>query len=125
MIDGDWKIRLESVEGIQEMEMDDLWQVLDEKLLLSFPLFSRRIEYLRLTQNRDELPSTFLQRIMVESKDKRMSECSEAGLAMSLFAACLPDTDLNSRIKDLLLESFRKKPNPKGIEKVLEKIQVL
>ena len=59
MIDGDWQTRLESVEGIQEMEMDALWQVLDEKLLLSFPLFSRRIEYLRLTQNRDELTSTF------------------------------------------------------------------
>ena len=87
--------------------------------------FSRRIEYLRLTQNRDELPSTFLQRIMVESKDTRMSECSEAGLAMSLFAACLPDTDLNSKIKDLLLESLRKKTNPKGIEKVLAKIQAL
>ena len=101
MIDGDWQTRLESVEGIQEMEMDDLWKV----------LFSRRIEYLRLTQNRDELPSTFLQRIMVESKDARMSECSEAGLAMSLFAACLPDTDLNSKIKDLLLESLRKKTN--------------
>ena len=52
---------------------------------------------------------------MVESK----------GLAMSLFAACLPDNDLNSKIKDLLLESLRKKPNPKGIEKVLGKIQAL
>ena len=92
---------------------------------MSFPLFSRRIEYLRLPQKRDELPSTFLQRIMVESTDARMSECSEAGLAMSLFAACLPDNDLNSRIKDLLLESLRKKPNPKGIEKVLGKIQAL
>ena len=107
MIDGDWQTRLESVEGIQEMEMDDLWQVLDEKLLLSFPLFSRRIEYLRLTQNRDELPSTFLLRIMVESKDARMSECSEAGLAMSLFAACLPDTDLNSKIKDIAQNTVR------------------
>ena len=45
--------------GIQEIEMDALWQVLDEKLLLSFPIFSRRIEYLRLTQNRGELPSAF------------------------------------------------------------------
>ena len=51
---------------------------------------------------------------MVESKDATMSECSEAGLAMSLLAACLPDTDLNSRIKDLLLESLRKKPNLKN-----------
>ena len=87
--------------------------------------FHYSVEYLRLTQNRDELPSTFLQRIMVESKDPRMAECSEAGLAMSLFAACLPDNDLNSRIKDLLLESLRKKPNPKGIEKALGKIQAL
>ena len=62
---------------------------------------------------------------MSESKDAWMSECLEAGLAMSLFAACLPDTDLNSKIKDLMLETLRKKPNPKGVEKVLSKIQAL
>ena len=71
------------------------------------------------------LPSAFLQRIMSESKDARMSECSLVGLAMSLFAACLPDTDLNSKIKDLMLETLRKKPNPKGVEKVLSKLQAL
>ena len=37
----------------------------------------------------------------------------------------MPDNDLNSRIKDLLLESLRKKHNQKGIEKVLGKIQAL
>ena len=52
MIDGDWQTRLESVEGIQEMDMDELGKVIDEKVLLSFPLFSRRIEYLRLLQKR-------------------------------------------------------------------------
>ena len=32
MIDAEWQTRLEQVEGIQEMEMEELWKVLDEKL---------------------------------------------------------------------------------------------
>ena len=74
MIDAELQTCLDQVEGIQEIDMEDLWKVLYEKLLLSFPLFSRRIEYLRLQQHRDELPSTFLQRIMSESKDTRRED---------------------------------------------------
>ena len=76
-LDSTWQDRVREVEGIEHMEMSDVWIELDKLMHSLFPTHARRMKFLASRPEKGQAPSEFIMKLKEDSLEVKIEKMTE------------------------------------------------
>ena len=97
--------------GLQEKELDQIFQRMDDILMDRYPLIVRRMDYERIKKESNELPSTYIERVFSSSHQAQLTHAPMVARVLVKIITSLGTDNLNKSVKDYLIRIMREDPN--------------
>ena len=107
------RVKLEAVNGIEEMGENKIWQLIENIYQTSNPGYTRRLKCYELEMIKGELTSDFADRLKLEFEESEMAKATvwslfEYKIIASLNTANSDDKDLKTK----LIQEIKRNPDP-------------
>ena len=102
-----------------------MFYVLNQILLIKYPLSIRRIDSSRKVMDVVENLSEFLRRVHTTALNADLEACPLITTVLLKFTECLPENTLNNKIKLYIYAELRKVPNVRTLDAVFPGIEVM
>ena len=100
LLDKEWTKRMNEDKSLQNKPLEEVFKKMNLILLDRFPLLSRRIDYVNIKKNNNELPSTFMERMFSTMYASQMDTAPPVARALVRISNLLRSDGLDKSVKE-------------------------
>ena len=108
-LDTEWQTFIRQKPEVDTMTLDQIFQLLEDQMLISKPMSVRRSEFIKIKQDEAENAPSFLRRVMAKARAADIRNMTAEEHILLMFAMNLSKTDISNTIRTSVFDYLQKK----------------
>ena len=122
-LDNEWQTFIRQKPDIGTKTMEDIFQILEDQMLISKPMSIRRSEFIKIRQEEGENAPSFLRRVMAKARAADIEKMTPQELILLMFAMNLSKTDISHTIRTSVFDYLQKNKSIDDLNSVISSVE--
>ena len=125
-VDMNWKTYLRQKANIEKATMEEIFDILEQQMVISKPISVRRLEFITIKQNDGESTTSFLRRVIAKSRSSDIRSMTPEEHILLMFGMNLQKSDISQTVRTAIFNYLQKNKSIDSLDNIvatMEQIQ--